>query len=187
MKPENEAKLAKIKKISGILQWICKSFLVFCVYIWGDMTWYLVSWRGAMPGMRPGIGHAVYWLDFCGVEFKAYDLSDRDRVMVGIFVLLISAVAFNGGYQLHRLFGYYSRGEVFTAESAGQIRKCGMAYVLLGVVKFAWMLVQRFIANAQNKEPTDWPSTVVIGLVIVAISWIMEMAAEMREEQDLIV
>jgi hypothetical protein len=85
MKPENEAKLAKIKKMSGILQWICKAFLVFCVYGWVRMMSFLVIWRGAMPGIRPGIDHAVYWFGCYGVEFKAYDLSDRDRVMAGLF------------------------------------------------------------------------------------------------------
>jgi steroid 5-alpha reductase family enzyme len=71
--------------------------------------------------------------------------------------------------------------------SAGQIRKCGMACVLWGLMKFAWMLVPLVIANAYNKEPTEGTSLVVIGLVIVVISWVMEMAAEMQEERELIV
>jgi steroid 5-alpha reductase family enzyme len=54
-------------------------------------------------------------------------------------------------------------------------------------MKFAWMLVPLVIANAYNKEPTEGTSLVVIGLVIVVISWVMEMAAEMQEERELIV
>jgi hypothetical protein len=187
MKPENEAKLAKIKKMSGILQWICRAFLLVVVYGWGVTTWRLVIWRGAMPGIRAGVDHAVYWFGFYGMEFKAYDLSDRDRVMAELFFLLVSGVIFNCGYQLHRLLGYYSRGEVFTTVSAGQIRKCGIACVLWGLMKFVLILVPLVISNAYNAEPRDGTSLVVIGLVIVVISWFMEMAAEMREEQELIV
>jgi hypothetical protein len=43
------------------------------------------------------------------------------------------------------------------------------------------------IITSTYKNPGEGLSQVVIGLVIVVISWFMEMAAEMREEQELIV
>ena len=47
-------------------------------------------------------------------------------------------------------------------------------------------MVPLVIANA-NKKPGEGLSLVVNGLIIVAISWFMEMAAEMREENELTV
>jgi hypothetical protein len=182
MRPENEARLAKIKKISRILQGMCTAFLVLCVLGFLVMTWFLISSRYPIPGG----GHGIIWEGYNGVAFNVYDLTDRDRVVAVVFFALSWGVVFNCGYQLHRLLDNYSRGEVFTSESAGQIRKWGIACVLWGVMKFGWMLVPLVIANAY-KKPGEGLSLVVNGLIIVAISWFMEMAAEMREEQDLIV
>jgi len=187
MKPENEAKLAKIKKISGILQWICKAFLGFCVLGLLVSTWMLLISRAPMPKCEGCISYERHlWFNYNGVQFSLYDITDRDRVVVGILFGLTLGVMFYSGYQLNRLLGNYSRGEVFTTMSAGQIRKCGVACVLLGVMNLGWRLVPLIITSTY-KNPGEGLSLVVIGLVIVAISWIMEMAAEMREEQELIV
>ncbi len=186
MRPENEARLARIKKISGILRGICKAFLVYCVLGFLVMVRFLVGSR-RMPISFPGGGHAVYWQGYNGVAIIVSALTDRGRVVLAVILALSWAVMFNCGYQLHRLMGSYSRGEVFTTKSAGQIRKWGIACVLWGVINFGWMLAPHVIANASKKQPGEGLSLVVNRLVVVAISWFMEMAAEMREEQDLII
>jgi len=182
MQPENEAKLRKIKLISGILRGMCKVFLVLCVLGFLLRTFGLVTSRGPIPGG----GHGIIWEGYNGVAFNVYDLTGRDRVVAGILFALTWGVVFLCGFHLHRLLGYYSRGEVFSKESAGQIRQWGIACVLWGVVKFGWMLVPLLIVNAYRK-PGEGLSLVVNGLIIVAISWFMEMAAEMREENELTV
>jgi len=190
MRPENDKRLARIKRISGISRWICKVFLVFCV------IWFLMAMR-ALAFSRcqtSGVVHCAYWMGVNGVEFNISEVygvtelvTDSDRVVLGFILALNCGVLFNCGYQLHRLLGNYSRGDIFTKESAGQIRKCGLACVLLGIFDLGLELAPRFIANAHYKEPGGGESQLCIGLVIVAISWIMEMAAEMHEEQDLVI
>jgi Protein of unknown function (DUF2975) len=183
MRPENEARLARIKKISWILRWICRVFLVLCVLGFLKMARFLAIARCQISG----VVHCSYTQSFNGVAYNVSDLTDRDRVVVGVILALSWGVIFNCGYQLHRLLDNYSRGEVFTTESAGQIRKWGIACVLWGVLDLGWMLVPHMIVNARNEQQGGWLSLVGNGLVIVAISWFMEMAAEMREEQDLII
>ncbi|MDR3724009.1 MAG: DUF2975 domain-containing protein [Terracidiphilus sp.] len=129
-----------------------------------------------------------------GVEFNTSEVygvtelvTNFDRVVVGCILALGFGVLFNCGYQLHRLLGNYSRGDIFTKESAGQIRKCGLACVLLGIFHLGVELAPRLMANLHSKQPGGGLSQLCIGLVIVAISWMMEMAAEMREEQDLVI
>ena len=93
-------------------------------------------------------------------------------------------------YHLYRLLGNYSRGEIFTKGSAEQIRQWGLAWTLLGVVKFAIRFLPRVVSIPSNmplSEGLDGLDEVVSGLIIVAISWFMEMAAEMREENELTV
>jgi hypothetical protein len=184
MRPENEARLARIKKISGILRWICKAFLAFCVLgFLATMRFLMISRQTSFPGG----GHAIYWQSYNGVAIVVSNLTNRERVVAGVLFALSWGVVFNCGYQLDRLLGNYSRGDVFTTKSAGQIRKWGVACVLWGVMELGWMLAPLVIANASKKQPGEGLSLVVNGLVIVAISWFMEMAAEMREEQDLII
>jgi hypothetical protein len=139
-----------------------------------------------------GVVHCAYWTGFGGVEFNTSEVygvtelvTNFDRVVVGFILALGCGVLFNCGYQLHQLLGNYSRGDIFTKESAAQIRKCGLACVLLGVFDLGVQLAP--LANLHSKQPGGGLSQVGIGLVVVAISWIMEMAAEMHEEQDLVI
>jgi hypothetical protein len=192
MQPENEARLARIKKLSGILRGICKVFLVFCVIGFLAQTRSLAFSRC----QTSGVVHCAYWVDFNGVEFNVSEVygvtnrdlvTDSDRVVFGFIFALGFGAMFNCGYQLHGLLGKYSRGDVFTTESAGQIRKWGIACVLLGVFDLGLTLTPHLIANVHNGQSGGGLSLMGIGLVIMAISWIMEMAAEMREEQDLVI
>lgn len=87
------------------------------------------------------------------------------------------------------LLGNYSRGEIFTKGSAEQIRQWGLACALWGVARYAIQFLPRVPAIRDSFKPGEVQGLglMVNGLIIVAISWFMEMAAEMREEQDLIV
>jgi len=177
MRPENEARLKKIQAISGLLRAVCTAFLVLPVFaeLWG--LWYLFSVHG-MP--------------------------IRTRFVMGANYTLQWAAMFLFVYYLHRLLGNYSRGEIFTRDSALQIRRWGLVFVLWGALQFVSMFVpgadlshpaQNSPVQSYGPEVKDhlaeWQryggGRMVNGLIIVAISWFMEMAAEMREEQDLIV
>jgi hypothetical protein len=61
-----------------------------------------------------------------------------------------------------------------------------LACVAWGIVKFGWFLLPFAMANSRRYQGVEL-STVFIGLVVVALSWIMEMAAEIREENELTV
>jgi len=180
MRPENEARLKKIQAISGLLRAVCTVFLVLPVFaeLWG--LWYLFSVHG-MP--------------------------IRTRFVMGANYTLQWAAMFLFVYYLHRLLGNYSRGEIFTRDSAVQIRRWGLVFVLWGGIQF----VSMFVPGAELSHPapvgtnsptqsygvevkdhlSDWQryggGRMVNGLIIVAISWFMEMAAEMREENELTV
>lgn len=190
MRPENETRLARIKKISGISRWICKVYLVLCVIGFLAETRSLAFSRC----QTSLVVHCQYPMGLDGVEFNISEVygvtelvTDSDRVVLGFILALNCGVLFNCGYQLYRLMGNYSRGDIFTKVSAGQIRKCGLACVLLGIFDLGVELAPHLIANVHSKQPGGGVSQLCIGLVIVAISWIMEMAAEMREEQDLVI
>jgi hypothetical protein len=114
----------------------------------------------------------------------------RDRFIVGGLWAATGGIMFKVVYHLHQLLGNYSRAEIFTKESGWQIRQWGFACVLWGIIKFAWLWVPH-IVPAVHRVPgaaeREGVGMIVNGLIIVAISWFMEMAAEMREESELTV
>jgi hypothetical protein len=178
MHPTNQARLRKIERISRILRVICKGVLTFYVFIVLVMVW----------GMLGGKGH-----DFMGgnyINFHIHELTVRDRFIVGGLWAATGGVMFMAVYHLYQLLGNYSRAAIFTKESAWQIRQWGVAYVLWGVIKFLWLCVPH-IVPAVHRVPGaaefEGVGKIVNGLIIVAISWFMEMAAEMREENELTV
>ncbi len=164
MRPGNVARLARIRLISMTLRVICGVFLVLIAVACVGSLFSLVTGKGFSGGS-----------------------SNR---ATGALLAVIGCLGFNCGYHLYRLLGNYSRGEIFTRDSAGQIRLWGIACTLLGGWKFALLFVPLALlppelrGYMQYGQGLGW---VMNGLIIVAISWFMEMAVEMREENELTV
>jgi hypothetical protein len=184
MRPDNELKLQKIKRISSILRVICKVFLAIYVVRFLLILWALVAFRAVAGG-----DHNFIWGGYNDVTYNFYDLTIRDRVIVAVMGALTWGIMFKCVYHLHRLLGDYSHGEIFAKESAVQIRHLGISCVLWGGVKFVWLLAAYAISVA-HQAPGQGDlglDLAVIGLIIVAISWFMDMAGEIREENELTV
>jgi hypothetical protein len=180
MRPESEGRLAKIRKISWVLRAICTLFMLVCL---GGFIHFMTG-----PFFRHGPywGIGTLWQSYNGIEFKVYSLTARERIIAAISLSLTYGLAFFCGLQLFRLLGFYSRGEIFTADSARQLRLWGLACVAWGIVKFGWFFLPLTIADSRRYQEIDL-STVFVGLGVVALSWIMEMAVEIREENELTV
>jgi Protein of unknown function (DUF2975) len=177
MKPETEKKLKKIKRISNILRTICKilSAIVICSF--------LVS----LVAIIAGKGATLTLFDN-SIPLQLAPLTVPARLLVVVMVALTMGVFFKILYHLHRLFGNYGRGDIFTIDSAGQIRQLGITALLSAGVNFLWGFTA--IALMQADLPHEFQlhaDGLFIGPVIIAISWFMEMAAEMREENELTV
>jgi hypothetical protein len=181
MRPENEARLVKIKKLSWYLRVICALFMVLCVLVVAKFA------TGPVFGHNPNWGIGTVWYYYDGIGFKIYSLTIHERLLALLFYTLTSAAAFFCALQFFRLLGFYSRGEIFTTQAVRQIRLWSFACVAWGIVKLGWwFLVPLAIANSSHHGGFDL-TTLFIGLIVVAISWIMEMAAEIREENELTV
>jgi hypothetical protein len=105
-------------------------------------------------------------------------------VLLGLCALT-SAVLARGVYYLHRLFGNYSRGEIFTRKSVGQLRQIGITYLLWGGVGVLWTFLPLvFAAHGQKSYALNLDS-VSTGVIILVVAWFMDMAVEIREENEL--
>jgi hypothetical protein len=173
MRQDTEKKLNRIKRFGTALRIVCKCLLVLIALLF----------VAASAGVLAGGGVTIRSFDLL---FPVAEMTLPARVgLIGILALSLGVIS-KGLYHLIRLFDNYSRGEIFTTRTAGQIRQLGITAILWTGVNFIWLVAARVLSPAPT--PTNFQlhlDSLLIGLVVIAISWVMDAAAEMREENDL--
>ena len=194
MNPETQQKLDKVKKYSASL-----SLLFFVI-------WFVLAFSGV-------IGLIIVLtinesqripstLIFGGTTYVGDEVTWPVKIVVSIGWLLTVAIALKLVGHLGKLFGLYAKGEIFTAENVRQIRAIGISVFLFMGIWLYGLLTQLIVGvpgagaaiETQSMAVRGFgfglpePLTVVIaGIIIVIVSWIMDVGRELREEQDLTV
>src|ERR1700735_4847197 len=109
MRTEIQAKLQKIRKVSIIFRVICTGLLALIAFLGISCVVCVVF----------GVGG----INYDSVIFTTAGLTLGRRIILGAVTALTFGVLFKCFYHLHRLFGNYSRAEIFTRESVGQLRQ----------------------------------------------------------------
>jgi hypothetical protein len=174
MRPDNEAKLVKVKKISRGLKAACKGAMWLVVLQLGMAAIALLVNRGG------SVGYFDEW-------FRVEELTLRSRMLVLAMSAVASGIMFLGLYQLQQLFGNYSRGEIFTRESVGTLRRLGVTCVLWGVAKVFWGGLWHLLSPHAPHSFQVSADAIPIGVIILVVAWFLDMAVEMREESELTV
>lgn len=172
MRPELEKKLEKIQRFSRTLRRICRAMFVV-------MSLLLVICIVAVL-----IGGGTITVFDISLPMRSFAF--HQRILLAPILLFLFAVPLKGLYHLQRLFAGYARGEIFTIESVGQIRQFGVAILLWPVANLVWIAVA--LALAHRHFPHSFyfrADSIAIGIAVIVISWIMEMAAEIRQENEL--
>jgi uncharacterized membrane protein YciS (DUF1049 family) len=172
MQKDGLSTLQKIKKVSEILRTICTCLLVFVALIT------VVS----VISLSVGVGAVTY----------SNLIPETSELMVGTRLLIAGACGLVLGallkcfYHLRRLFGNYARGEIFTRESVGELRNFGMACLLWGVLNFVWAISLSLTLSPHPEKSFEAHfDSLAIGAVLVAIAWFMNLAVELKEENEL--
>lgn len=170
MPTEMQMKLKKIEKVSTVFRIICDGLLALVTLI-GLSAFICVTF---------GVGG----INFDGHKFSTAGLTLIHRLTLGLVTAVAWASLFKCFYHLRRLFRMYSRGEVFARESVNQLRQFGIACLLWGVLGFLWK-----VSLALSAHPTQTVSfsgeSFAIGIVVIVIAWFMDMAVDLREENEL--
>lgn len=169
---QNETNLRRIQNTSSLLRRICTMLLAAMIIFAG----------AAIIAMATGHLTSVA---LPGETIPYAKLTTGGRVVVGLFVLLGAALVIKGLYHLRRLLDNYSRREIFTVQSAQQIRQFGFCCAIWGALKFASGFLPAILYADASRPLHAEVDTLLIGAVIVVISWFAEMAAVLREENDL--
>lgn len=174
MRSENESRLRKITQVSKGLRAACTGFLWLIVLQFGMAAFALLLNRGG------SVGYFDEW-------FRVDALTLRQRMLVLSMSATASGIMFLCLYQLRQLFGNYSHGEIFTRESVGHLRRLGVTCVLWGVTKVVWVGLWHVLTVHTPHSFQVSAEAIPIGVIILVVAWFMEMAVEMREENELTV
>ena len=174
MRTENEAKLEKIKTMSSLLWQFTGLILVFgpfCVVV--ENLIILASGDTS--------------ISFFDTTYPIAGAPFRSHMALIVLLDLLAGIGLKRVYHLFKLFGNYATGEVFSKESARQIRQLGITSVMgAGLIVLSVFVPPTILAHSPHAIRLSLVG-VFDGGVIIAISWIMEMAAEFREENELTV
>jgi Protein of unknown function (DUF2975) len=172
MQPPNQMRLEKIKKVSSTLRMVCKALMVLATLAFLPGCIALLINRG-------GTIHSF------NTSFVINELTLPSRLILFGIIALTFGIVFRCFFQLNQLLGNYSRGEIFTAKSAGIIRQLGITCVVWGVLNLISSFLPLVISPQHPKSFEGEFGFVVIGCIVIVISWFMEMAVELQEENDL--
>ena len=173
MQTEIQAKLYKIRKVSSFIRAICKVVIGFKVAEFLLVAVFLLSDRGMDISLHKPLFHLI-------------SLSLGRRLHLVVMIAISLGFLIKCLYHLHRLFGNYSRDEIFTSDSAEQLRQIGITYLIWSCISTLSSPLAFLSAHPPNAYEVDLHlNSIVIGVCIIVISWFMVMAADMREENEL--
>jgi len=172
MNPSNETNLRKIERASALFRAISTALLIPIVIVPVAATVSILAGWSAR-------------INYEGQYFNPSDLPVSSRLVLAVAVLLAGGIGAKALFHLRCLAGNYARREIFTTASARQIRHFGNTCMLWGAMKIAWVFLPLWItAHGTGVHSMSFDS-ILMGAVIVGISWFAEMAAALREESEL--
>ena len=174
MTTSNETTLRKIERASSVLRAVTTAVHVPVVILGIVATVAILSGSSAH-------------ISYLGQDFVPSELLLEPRLVLAVVVVATALVMLKALRHLRQLAGNYMRREIFTADSARQIRQFGLSCVLWGLIKLAWAFLPLLILAKHGPVYTAASDSILMGAVIIGISWFAEMAAALREENDLTV
>ena len=184
MNPRTEARLEKVKRTSRSARRTCFWLMVFVLLAAATMA---LSTVGLPESLTCRINEANDFRRPC---------SDLPwQVVAFAYANLIGSVALvlAGLHRFARLFGNYARGEIFTRASVRELR--WVSYLAVAYVVFQGLLFAAVLAMAADgaiESARSLPVTFGLGPILFAgffvmLSWVMDVGAEIREENELTV
>ena len=172
MNTSNESKLQKIERASNIMRGVSHALFVPVIII----------------GIAATISILAGWsahIDYLGQSYVPSGMALQPRVILAVVVIGTAGVLLKALYHLRKLGGNYARREIFTADSARHVRQIGISCVLWGVVKLVWTFLPLALSAHQPPVYNASTDSILMGVIIIGLSWFAEMAAALREENDL--
>jgi hypothetical protein len=195
MDSDAHAQLERIKKYSRSLQRLMQFFLIVMAIAGIGTAVVLLSWS-APPRPDPTV---TRFLSLNGLVFEWSAAPIAAKALGALYLAAIYVVVFMIAQRMTRLFGLYAAGRIFTAEHVREIRTIG---ILLIACSLTWILTLpiplmlnvpadeasgSIAAGPTMSVRTDNLSPFFCGLIVIFVSWVMDVGRRLREENDLVV
>lgn len=194
MSPDMQQKLEKVRKYSASLS----TAFAF--------AWLVIAFAGLVGLILILIANdsqrVPTVIEFGRAAYAGEEITWTVKVIVAIGWVIALLVVLKLLGHLGKLFGHYARGEIFTADNVQQIRQIGVSAFLFVCVWIYELIANALLGSLVGGTPLEepglavrgwglgvpWPLGVVFtGIMIIVVSWIMDVGRELREEQDLTV
>jgi hypothetical protein len=173
MRTDIQAKLYKIRRVSSVIRLICKVVIGFKLTEFILAAVFLLSDKGIDIGLHRPLFHLI-------------SLSLFRRLHLVVMIAISLGFLIKCLYHLHHLFENYSHDQIFTRNSAEQLRQIGITYLIWSCISELSSPLAFLSSHPPNiYEINLHSSSIVIGVCIIVISWFMVMASDMREENEL--
>lgn len=125
-------------------------------------------------------------------EYSGDSIPGTIRMIALIGTVLGSGILLKLDFHLIKLFSLYAGGKIFSAENVHQIRQIGITVLLFPALWVLGVIVPSLIPGEgltkviaiDGRDPF---TELIVGAIIMVVSWIMDVGRELREEQDLVV
>ena len=123
-------------------------------------------------------------------------MSLSTRLLACLASLIPSVIAAIGFFHLNRLFGLYEQGRIFLRENVRYYRRLGyiIIFAMVGSRIYTTLASTIVTLNLPPGQRTlsvvfssDDVAQLVIGMMVIVVSWIMDIGRELHEEQQLTV
>ena len=181
MSPRTEARLEQVKRTSRGARRVC------LLLMW------LVSLGTAVMAASTLVLPQAMTCDFAGLRQPCSELPPQVVALTFISLVGGRALLLLGLYRLARLFHNYAQGEIFTRGSVRELRLVGYVAVASALLQFVLFIAgMALVASGTIESPANLRVDFPIGPAVVAgfillLSWIMDVGAEIREENELTV
>ena len=181
MNPRTEARLEKVKRTSRSARRACFLLMIFVPLM-----------ATVMAASTVGLPETMT-CDVNGMRRPCSDLPPQVLAFAHVALVGVVALVLVALHRFARLFGNYARGEIFTRASVRELRLVGYVAVANAVFQGVLFIVALALTvNGAVESPASLGSDVPWGPILLAgfillLSWVMDVGAEIREENELTV
>lgn len=178
----------KIKRVSKCMRYIFTLF--FILYPLSLIIFWIIAPQSFTLGNIHNYFHLSYIPDNVPLMLP---LSYETKILGFVICLLPAGVYMYLLHALIRLFSLYEQAKIFVVESANYIRKIGYMLLLAQIVHPIYQVLISISLTYNNPPPYrilnfNFSETnlgiMLIGFIIILVSWVMSEGCRLQQEQD---
>ncbi len=184
--PKANGRMNRIQKISRSIRLTMLFVIPLLAFVWFPLFLGMANqWHHDHARWMEELRYVVllvayYWFG-PPTFWDAFDAHRAPFLIYGILWLVVFLVWYR---MILKLFSFFEKGILFTAETVRCLQILGAIYILKFLLQLTLYLLIPF---PDNQVLTKGTGGLVAGLLIIFVGWLIDEARKIREEQELTV